>query len=115
MSLVELEVALVVLAIGLLATLALVARAGALLRVADAEEGAARVAGEVLDSLLQHGAPSAGALGNGRYSAGWSVVRDSRGVGLVTLVIRYDDGQRLRADTFAARAAPWPRTVRHGP
>lgn len=115
LSLIEANVAMLVLATGLLGTVALVARAGALLRTADAEEGAAWLAADILDSLTQHGAPSGGALARGRYAAGWSGTRDSLGLVLVTLVVGYDDGRRIRADTFAARAAPWPRTVRHVP
>lgn len=106
---------MVVLAIGLLATLGLVSRAGALIRRADAEEGASRVASEVLDSLMQHGAPGPGALARDRYRASWAAVRDTAGVTWLTLVLAYDDGSRIRSDTFAARAAPWPRAVPHVP
>ena len=114
-SLIEVEVALVLLATGFLASLALVTRAGGLMRAAEAEEGAGRVAGEVLDSLTQHGAPLPGMLARGRYAVSWSESRDTMGVTLISLIIGYDDGSRLRADTFAARAAPWPRSVHHVP
>jgi type II secretory pathway pseudopilin PulG len=115
MSLIEAEVAMLVLAIGLLATFTLVARAGTLMRRADAEEGAAQVAGEVMDSLVQHGAPGSGSFARGRYAVSWSASPDSTGVTHLLLVVRYDDGGRLRADTVIALAALWPRMVRHVP
>jgi Tfp pilus assembly protein PilV len=115
LSLVEAAIAMVLLGTGLLSVLALVGRAGSLLRTADAEEGAAREAGAVLDSLTRYGAPAAGAVAHGRYTLGWTTTVDSLVVTLLTVEVRYDDGGRPRADTFVANAAPWPREIRHAP
>jgi hypothetical protein len=115
LSLVEVAVAMVVLGAGLLSGLALIGRAGSLLRMAEAEEGASREAAGVLDSLTSHGAPAGGAATRGRYRLRWTTVPESAGVTLLTLEVAYDDGRRARADTFHTRAAPWPREVRHVP
>jgi len=114
-SLVEVGVAMVVLAVGLLATVALVARAGAVLREAESREGAARAAEDVLDSLTQHGRPGPGAIVRGRYALDWRTSRDSAGVTRVDLNVRYDGGGRSRTDTFTTFAAPWPRILGHVP
>jgi hypothetical protein len=115
LSLIEAAVAMVILGTGLLSVLALVARSGSLLRLAEAEEGAAHEAATVIDSLTQYGAPVAGALTRGRYALSWTAVPDTIGVTLLTVAVGYDDGRRTRADTFIAYAAPWPRVVRHAP
>ena len=115
LSLTEAAVALVLLGVGLLSVSGIVARSGALLRLADAEEGAAREAEIALDSLAQYGAPVAGGLTRGRYALRWTALPDSLGVTLLTVTVGYDDGGRARADTFATYAAPWPGEVRHAP
>jgi len=106
---------MVVLGTGLLSVLSLIGRAGSLLRVADAVEGAAREAAFVLDSLTSYGAPVAGASARGRYALRWTAVPDSLGVTLLTVEVAYDDGRSTRADTFRAQAAPWPRVIHHAP
>jgi Tfp pilus assembly protein PilV len=115
LSLVEVAVAMAVLGTGLLSVLALVGRSGSLLRVAEAEEGAAREAAFVLDSLTSYGAPSAGGSTRGRYAVRWTAVPDSLGVTLLTVEVAYEDGRRARADTFRTQAAPWPRVLGHAP
>lgn len=115
LSLIEVAIAMVILGTGLLSVLALVSRAGSLLRKAEAEEGAAREAAAVLDSLTGYGAPVAGSTTRGRYAVDWTVASDSLAVRLLTVVVRYEDGRRARADTFFANAAPWPRGIRHAP
>jgi len=115
LSLVEAAIAMVILGVGLLSVLALVSRAGSVLRAADAEEGAAREAAAVLDSLTGYGAPVAGSTTRGRYAVEWTAAPDSLAVTLLTVVVRYEDGRRARADTFFTNAAPWPREIRHAP
>lgn len=114
-SLVEVTVAMAVLAVGLLATIVLVARSGAMLRTAAAHDGAARLAGMVLDSLAQHGEPAAGSLVSGRYSLAWTATQGSADVSRLVLTVHYSDGGQVRSDTFIAHAAPWPRTIGHAP
>ena len=114
-SLAEVTVAMAVLAAGLLANVALVARSGAMLRAAAADDEAARLAGMVLDSLAQHGRPVAGSQARGRHFLAWTVTQDSAAVSQVVLAVRYSDGARIRSDTFVVHAAPWPRTIGHVP
>jgi prepilin-type N-terminal cleavage/methylation domain-containing protein len=104
-SLVEVVVAVVVLAVGILA---LAGTSGAIARMAGLGRHAsasAFVAAERLERLRAAPCPPGGAAGSasaGRYLERWSVTPDGPGR-LLRVIVSYDDGRRARADTYETR------------
>lgn len=101
MGLVELVVALLLLAIGLLALTGAAAVAQRSLTTARALEEGAEVAAAVLDSLLREPSPLPGERTLGRTTAQWSVDADSVAV-TIRLTATVATGGRERQLTFGA-------------
>jgi hypothetical protein len=113
-SLVEAEVALALLAGGLLAAAAVAGRAVRMLHEAESIDGATVAAVSVLDSLAQMKRPQPGTIVRGRYALDWMVAPYGAAT-RIELRIRWEDGARIRADTFTLIAAPLPRRVSRVP
>lgn len=112
-GLIEVIIATLLVAVGLLS----VAGAGSLairrLREAESEQAAALEGVAVIDSLAQLAQPAAGSLVRGRFTHVWTVV-DSAGVGRLSLEVRWHDGSAQRTLVFAAWVAP-PPPIAHVP
>jgi prepilin-type N-terminal cleavage/methylation domain-containing protein len=107
-TLVEVIVALPILAVGVLGAAATFALAARLLREAEARSGAVGVAGSTLDSLLLAPRPLPGERHEGRYHLRWST-RPAGGATAVELEVEYQDGSASRQLRFEAihAAHPW--------
>jgi hypothetical protein len=113
-SLVEAEIAIVLLGAGLLAVAATGVRAVRLLHEAEAVQGASARAASVLDSLAQLEAPVDGATLHERYALHWRTW-PAGSTERVLLVVRYIEGGLARADTFALITGRWPVRIAHVP
>jgi Tfp pilus assembly protein PilV len=112
-GLVEVIIATLLVAVGLLS----VAGAGSLavrrLREAESEQAAALEGAAVIDSLTQHGQPLSGTAVSGRLTHAWTVL-DSAGISTVTLRVSWNDGGAPRTLLLSAWAAP-PPPLSHAP
>jgi Tfp pilus assembly protein PilV len=113
-SLVEAQVALVLLAAGLLAVAATGVQAIRLLQRAEIVHDANALAASVLDSLAQVHAPVSGSLVQRRVAVTWTATPADSAT-LIVLVARYTADSRVRADTFAILAGVWPERISHVP
>jgi len=113
-SLVEAQVALVLLAAGLLAVAATGVQAVRLLQRAEIVHDANALAASVLDSLVQVRNPASGGLARGRITVVWTASRADSATQVV-LVAHYVADGRVRADTFAIFAGVWPERIHHVP
>jgi prepilin-type N-terminal cleavage/methylation domain-containing protein len=104
-SLVEVVVAVVILAVGILAlsgTAGAIARMTGMARHASAS---AVLAVSRLERLRAASCPpgvATGAATAGRYREEWSATPQGTG-GMLRVIVGYDDGRRARADTFETR------------
>jgi prepilin-type N-terminal cleavage/methylation domain-containing protein len=105
-SLVEVLVALTLLAVGALGAAAATQAALAALRHAEAHHDAVTLAAVVLDSLRQSHAPLDGSRVEGRYLLSWSVSGD--GAAEILLAVEFPDGAARRRLEFAALHSPPP-------
>lgn len=106
-TLVEVVVAVVVLSIGVLGTVAVGQLGSRLVREAHAAERAIAGAALVLDSLTQRGAPAAGERTLHGQHLRWTT-RPEGGTVVIELVVEYGDGTARRRLVFGTRhiAAP---------
>lgn len=113
-TLVEVMVAVVVFAAGVLGAAATASLAVRTLREAEAQEGAVAIVGAVLDSLAQLESAGAGERREARYRLTWSARRAGRATAL-DLTIRYHDGTAQRLLRFGMLHLPPPHRPEGGP
>jgi prepilin-type N-terminal cleavage/methylation domain-containing protein len=105
-TLVEVIVALPILAVGVLGAAGTFTLAARLLREAEARSGAVGVAAMVLDSLTLAPRPETGERREGRYNLRWST-RPLGGATMIELEVGYPDGSAPQVLRFVAvHAAP---------
>lgn len=110
-TLVEVIVAMTLLAVGLVGIVAMEGLAVRWLREAEAHSDAIEVAGTVLDSLLTVAVPEAGERTESRYQVRWA----TEPVGMMTridLEVAYHDGTAGRRVRFEMFHAPQPIRLR---
>jgi prepilin-type N-terminal cleavage/methylation domain-containing protein len=101
-TLVEVLVAIMLLSVAVLTLAASGALAAGLIRSAQREEAATRLAAALLDSLLMEPSPSSGTAIEGSLTAVWSGPP-------LTLSVSYRDAGRVRVYTWEARGLPAAR------
>lgn len=101
-SLVEALVALTALSIGLVSLGGAATAASTLLRRAALEQGAAREAVLLMDSLAWLSSPGSGAVTRGAYTLSWTGT-DSAGLGDVVIRVEFRAGEAARTEQFRAR------------
>lgn len=106
------EVALLILAIGLLTTMPIAVQLLGRVREASTLERASSTATAVLDSLGQLRYPSAGSVTRDGVSLGW-IVQPAGSVIRIELHAGWSNGRRPVVDTFIAFTGAWPRRL-HG-
>lgn len=105
LSLVEMVVALTLLAIGLLGALGTQLIAARSLREAEARTGAIDLAATIIDSLQGVPDPLPGERREGRYQVLWSV-EPGGGISRIEVRVEYHDGRADRELNFEATHAP---------
>jgi Tfp pilus assembly protein PilV len=104
MSLVELVIAMMLVAMALVALAGAAATAQRSLATADAIERITRETAGLMDSLTAHAAPAAGQRTEAGVSMTWTVSPDSLGARVVVVAEAYDGARPVRL-TFEARHA----------
>lgn len=99
-TLVEVLVATTLLSVAILTLCATGALACGLIRTAQKEEAAARIAGTLLDSLMHAASPGSGTLAEGGVVVAWK----AEASGAITLSVSYADGGVRRAHTWTGRS-----------
>lgn len=102
-GLVELIVALTILAVGVLGLAAAAVAAHRAFMTADALERAAGAAAVVLDSLLQQRAIGAGERTLHDATVRWTAVAGARGMTTIDVIVSVEDGNGRREVTFHAQ------------
>lgn len=110
LTLVEVIVALVVFAVGVLGAAATAGTALRLAREAAAREEAVVLASSTLDSLMQVAAPASGESVVGRYALRWSAAPAGASA-RIELVVEYREGGGVRRIGFGALHAAPPYAV----
>ena len=100
-TLVEVVVATTLLAVGVLTLAASGGLAAGLIRTAQREEAATRLAGTLLDSLALASQPGSGSVTSGALQAHWEI--DGR---TIELAVEYQDGGVQRVHRWVSQSLP---------
>ena len=108
------EVALLILAIGLLSILPLAVRSLGQVREASMIDRTTAAGASILDSLAQLERPAGGSAVRGEIDFDW-VTSPAGSAIRIELHARRADGHRRTTDTMTALAAPWPARLHRVP